>query len=93
MVLGSTGSKYVVTLADKRHTCKCMDFRIRQRPCKHIRLVLQQLGIADSPADWHQVTPQLGFKYFFCNYLATGGMTAPLLHVRAGFLYGNVDLS
>lgn len=54
VVLGSTGSKYVVTLADTRHTCKCMDFRIRQRPCKHIRLVLQQLGIAGSPANWHQ---------------------------------------
>ena len=31
-----------------------MDFRIRQRECKHIRLVLQQLGVAKHPQDWHQ---------------------------------------
>ena len=54
-MLGSTGSKYVVTLAAERHSCQCMDFRIRQRECKHIRLVLQQLGVAKHPQDWHQV--------------------------------------
>jgi hypothetical protein len=31
-----------------------MDFRIRQRECKHIRLVLQQLGVATHPQDWRQ---------------------------------------
>ena len=38
-----------------RRRCQCMDFRIRQRECKHIRLVLQQLGIAKHPQDWHKV--------------------------------------
>lgn len=54
-MLGSTGSKYHVTLAEDKRTCQCMDFRIRRRDCKHIKLVLQQLGISASPGDWHQV--------------------------------------
>ena len=29
--------------------------RLRRRICKHIRLVLVELGIEDSPAAWHQV--------------------------------------
>lgn len=56
VVLGSTGSKYHVVLADDKPSCQCMDFRIRRRECKHIKLVLQQLGISSSPADWHQAS-------------------------------------
>lgn len=62
-MLGSTGNKYVVTLSDDKHSCKCMDFRIRRRECKHIKLVLQQLGVAKHPEDWHQVG--LGFSIYF----------------------------
>lgn len=31
--------------------------RIRKRMCKHIRLVLTQLDIPDSPKEWQQVSP------------------------------------
>ncbi len=55
-MLGSTGSKYHVVLADDKPSCQCMDFRIRRRECKHIKLVLQQLDISSSPADWHQAS-------------------------------------
>lgn len=30
-------------------------YRIRKHHCKHIRLVLTQLDIADSPVEWHKV--------------------------------------
>lgn len=47
VILGSAGKHYVVTLSDERHTCQCMDFRTRgkQRPCKHIRVSQQELGL------------------------------------------------
>ena len=32
--------------------------RIRKHNCKHIRLVLTQLDIAQSPGDWKQVCPR-----------------------------------
>ncbi|CAL5223846.1 g6429 [Coccomyxa viridis] len=54
IVLGSTKKHYTVTLSDARHTCQCVDFRIRKHNCKHIRLVLTQLDIAHSPGDWKQ---------------------------------------
>ena len=54
----STGTHYTVKLNDERHTCRCVDFccRGRQRPCKHLTLVMQQLGMtSDDPKGWHQV--------------------------------------
>ena len=54
----STGNHYTVKLNDERHTCRCVDFccRGRQRPCKHLTLVMQQLGMTrDNPKGWHQV--------------------------------------
>ena len=47
VILGSAGKHYVVTLSDERHTCQCMDFHTRgkQRPCKHIRVSQQELGL------------------------------------------------
>ncbi|CAL8463455.1 g2989 [Coccomyxa elongata] len=53
VVLGSTKNHYIVTLSDDRHACQCVDFRIRKHQCKHIRLVLTQLDIADKPSSWH----------------------------------------
>lgn len=46
MVVGSQGKHYTVTLQDEEDggpTCRCMDFRIRKRRCKHITLVLQSI--------------------------------------------------
>lgn len=57
-VIGSTGRHYNVDLADDRHTCQCPDFRVRHRACKHIKLVLQQLGISQDSNDWHKVFAQ-----------------------------------
>ena len=37
LVQGARGSDYVVTLADKGHSCECMSFRMRRGICKHIR--------------------------------------------------------
>lgn len=54
-VIGSTGQHYTVELANEKHTCQCMDFRSRRRACKHIKLVLQQVGIPADSKDWHQV--------------------------------------
>ena len=58
MTACSTGNHYTVKLNDERHTCRCVDFccRGRQRPCKHLTLVMQQLNItSDDPKGWHQV--------------------------------------
>ena len=46
VVVGSTGKHYVIFLSNERRRCQCPDHRIRQHDCKHIRLVLEQLGIA-----------------------------------------------
>lgn len=54
-VIGSTGNHYMVTLSNAQHTCNCIDFKIRKRMCKHIRLVLSSLGVEDSPGDWKEV--------------------------------------
>ncbi|EIE27523.1 hypothetical protein COCSUDRAFT_64271 [Coccomyxa subellipsoidea C-169] len=54
VVLGSTKKHYTVTLSDDRHACQCVDSRIRKHECKHIRLVLTQLDIADNPSKWHE---------------------------------------
>lgn len=54
-MLGSTGKHYTVTLEDERQACECADYRFRRHHCKHLRLVLQQLGIPDSPETWHEV--------------------------------------
>lgn len=54
-VVGSTGRHYTVELANARHTCQCPDFRVRKRSCKHIKLVLQQLGLSEDSGDWHKV--------------------------------------
>ncbi|KAI7844317.1 hypothetical protein COHA_002115 [Chlorella ohadii] len=51
-VLGSTGNHYSVKLADDKHTCTCLDYRFRRHHCKHICLVLSNLGILEAPAGW-----------------------------------------
>lgn len=48
VVIGSKGNHYRVVLGGDRHTCGCMDWKLRgrQRHCKHICLLLDQLGLA-----------------------------------------------
>ena len=55
VVIGSTGNHYTVIVSDAARKCQCMDCRIRKRDCKHIKLILNSLGIADSPTQWRQV--------------------------------------
>lgn len=50
-VQGSKGTPYIVKLNDDKHRCTCLDHRFRRHNCKHICLVLQQLGILDDGAD------------------------------------------
>jgi hypothetical protein len=50
------GNHYTIMLADERPTCTCMDFRCRKRACKHIRLILQELGISDQPGQWREAS-------------------------------------
>ncbi|KAL4425739.1 hypothetical protein ABPG75_009755 [Micractinium tetrahymenae] len=52
VVLGSKGNHYTITLKDDKHTCGCLDYRFRRHNCKHILLVLSQLGIEDRPQEW-----------------------------------------
>lgn len=55
-VKGSKGNIYRVVFCDKGRSCACMDYRLRRRDCKHIRLVAQQLGVElGSGNEWHQV--------------------------------------
>ncbi|KAK9801344.1 hypothetical protein WJX73_007385 [Symbiochloris irregularis] len=54
MVQGSKGKHYKVALQDEKQTCQCMDYRLRRHACKHIRLVLTQLGIVDAASEWHE---------------------------------------
>ncbi|GMH34300.1 hypothetical protein BSKO_02134 [Bryopsis sp. KO-2023] len=58
-IIGSTGKHYVVTLSEARQTCQCMDFRIRKRACKHIKLVLKQLAIEEDPKAWKEASVNL----------------------------------
>jgi len=46
-VQGSKGTPYIVRLNNDKHGCTCLDHRFRRHNCKHICLVLQQLGILD----------------------------------------------
>jgi hypothetical protein len=40
----------------RTYTCPtCQPARMRRRDCKHIRLILEQLAVADAPQDWEQV--------------------------------------
>lgn len=61
VVIGSKGNHYRVVLGGDRHKCGCMDWRLRgrQRHCKHICLLLNQLGGA------FPMTPTFLFIYFF----------------------------
>ena len=52
IVLGSKGDPYTVTLADEKHKCTCLDHRFRRHNCKHICLVLDQIGTLDDPSKW-----------------------------------------
>lgn len=47
IVVGSTGNHYKIKFSDgeKKRSCTCLDHRFRRHDCKHIRLVLQQLGL------------------------------------------------
>jgi len=53
IVIGSKGDPYTITLADDKHKCTCLDHRFRRHNCKHICLVLSQLGVLDDPSKWH----------------------------------------
>ena len=55
IVIGSRGNHYTVKLQDGLHSCECMDWRFRRHHCKHICLVLSQLGILDQPTQWREV--------------------------------------
>ncbi|KAF6250584.1 hypothetical protein COO60DRAFT_796953 [Scenedesmus sp. NREL 46B-D3] len=59
IVIGSTGNHYVVKLSDAQRSCTCMDHRMRRRDCKHIRLILEQLAVADAPQDWEQALQRM----------------------------------
>lgn len=50
-----TGNHYVVRLNDQKNTCTCLDHRFRRHDCKHIRLIHEQMGIADAPQQWREV--------------------------------------
>lgn len=52
IVLGSKGDPYMITLNDTKHKCTCLDHRFRRHNCKHICLVLSELGVLDAPEDW-----------------------------------------
>lgn len=54
VVLGSTKNYYKVELRTDKQSCECMDHRLRRHACKHISLVLTQLGIVNEPATWHK---------------------------------------
>lgn len=53
IVIGSKGDPYTVTLADEKHKCTCLDHRFRRHNCKHICLVLSQVGALENPEMWH----------------------------------------
>ena len=38
-VEGASGTPYKVVLSHGRHSCACMDFRLRRQPCKHIAFI------------------------------------------------------
>ncbi|WIA21512.1 hypothetical protein OEZ85_000715 [Tetradesmus obliquus] len=59
IVIGSTGNHYVVKLSDDKRSCTCMDHRMRRRDCKHIRLVWEQLAVADAPQQWEQALQRM----------------------------------
>ncbi|KIZ07553.1 hypothetical protein MNEG_0390 [Monoraphidium neglectum] len=60
IVIGSKGDHYAVRFTTRPEqgrrprTCECMDCRIRKHDCKHIRLILQQLGLDEPYQDWPQ---------------------------------------
>lgn len=54
IVIGSKGDPYTVTLADEKHKCTCLDHRFRRHNCKHICLVLSQVGALDDPSNWRE---------------------------------------
>jgi hypothetical protein len=56
MVSLFAGTHYRVELTDAKRKCQCVDHRIRKHDCKHIRLLLQSLGIANSPEKWLEAT-------------------------------------
>mmetsp|Transcript_2304 Transcript_2304/g.4688 ORF Transcript_2304/g.4688 Transcript_2304/m.4688 type:complete len:233 (-) Transcript_2304:289-987(-) len=54
VVVGSTGKHYQVSLSAENQTCQCIDHRIRRHACKHIRLILEKIGLDVTTADqWH----------------------------------------
>ena len=42
VVMGTTGNVYTVKIGNKSN-CTCMDFRIRQRNCKHLYFILMKV--------------------------------------------------
>lgn len=58
LIVGSKGRQYEVELSDTKRKCQCIDHRIRKHDCKHIKLLLRSLGIADTPEKWLEATKQ-----------------------------------
>ncbi|PSC67876.1 ring finger domain-containing [Micractinium conductrix] len=58
MVLGSKNNAYTISLNDTKHTCQCLDYRFRRHNCKHILLVLSQLGVEECPGEWRAAVEQ-----------------------------------
>lgn len=56
-------------LGNERHTCQCPDFRVRKRSCKHIKLVLQQLGLSEDSGGWHKVKFAVAAAFFENTFL------------------------
>lgn len=54
IVIGSRGDPYSIKLSNSKNTCTCLDHRFRRHDCKHILLVLSQLGILDEPSLWYK---------------------------------------
>lgn len=53
------GKHYKVEFSDEKRKCACVDHRIRKHDCKHIRLMLQTLGVQDNPSDWYAAAKRL----------------------------------
>ncbi|GBF98448.1 hypothetical protein Rsub_11093 [Raphidocelis subcapitata] len=64
IVVGSRGNHYAIKLDSeppedgKKRSCECPDHRIRKRDCKHIKLVMQQLGVGGALDSWPEALSQ-----------------------------------
>lgn len=59
-VRGSQGKNYNVVFSEGGRSCQCMDYRLRRRDCKHIRLVAHQLGVQEAGCrDWQKAVDRM----------------------------------